>query len=438
METPRGRAASALKSKMKAMDPNEFSIHDFLGECKQSDAAASRFDARQGVAEQASFVLGAPALKLGNLAREVGELLAREGLQRKKDDSGRFHVILGGRGGAGIPFKRFAQLFKWDYGIVPHCNCFRGHVFLTHKVKLAQMLRQAGLEALQPETFLFFPSSAEDNETDELRAACESGAKRSGAAKAWIVKASDATRGERTMLSEDFGAILAHLEAQDKTSAAWAIQRYIDRPLLLPGGRKFDLRFFVLVDAQLQAHFCAEPLVKLCGAAFAMDDLLDRLAHLSCDAVQQDAAPGRAAATMPAEQLQKWLAAEHGAAWNATVLQPARRAVLDVVEAARDKLENAEHADFTSFQVFCFDFLLDQDLKLWFLECGAPIDVPDELVNDMARDVVDIAIKPVLAPKDERGSAAQGAPPGRVFVKLGKEVALARPTGKSSNQSSKK
>jgi tubulin--tyrosine ligase len=437
METPRGRGAALLKSKMKAMDPNEYSIHDFLGECKQSDAAASRFEAHEGLTEQASFVLGAPALKLGNLAREVGELLAQEGLQRKKDDSGRFHVILGGRGGAGIPFKRFAQLFKWDYGIVPHCNCFRGHVFLTHKVKLAQVLRQAGLQALQPETFLFFPSSAEDNETDEFRAACESGAKRSGAAKAWIVKAADATRGERTMLSEDFDAILAHLEAQDKTSAAWSIQRYVDRPLLLPGGRKFDLRFFVLIDAQLQAHFCAEPLVKVCGAAFAMDDLLDRLAHLSCDAVQQEAAAARAGA-MPAEQLQKWLSAEHGAAWDATVLQPARRAVLDVVEAARDKLENAEHADFTSFQVFSFDFLLDKDLKLWFLECGAPIDVPDELVNDMARDVVDIAIKPVLMRKDERGSAPQGAPQGRVFKKLGKEAAPARQSVKSSNQSSKK
>ncbi|GBG29353.1 Tubulin--tyrosine ligase [Hondaea fermentalgiana] len=421
-----------VKSKMKKSDPANYTIHDFLNECKTSDAADSRFE-DAGDAEASGptyFVTGVAPAKLGNLYTRVGALVGeQEGWKQKKDTSGRFHFILGGARGAGIPFKRFAQLFKWDYGITPHCNYFRGHVWLTQKVKLIQTLRQAGIEHLTPEAFLFFPSSADDNETEQFRIASESGSKRAAAAgNTWLVKASDATRGERTLISSDYDEIMTHIETQDKTGSPLCVQRYLADPLLLPGGRKFDLRFFVLVDKDLDSFVSSQVLVKTCQHAFSMDDLADKMAHLSTAAVQKrtDSAPS----DMPVEQLAKWLSSEHGANFEADIAEPAREIIAQVLAAAQDKLENVGHADFTSFQVFAFDFAVDAGLKPWFVEVSAPIDFPDDLVDDLARDVVDLAVQPVFA----AGSDARAEKPceGRIFMPL---PTLSRTASSASNNS---
>mmetsp|Transcript_3884 Transcript_3884/g.12234 ORF Transcript_3884/g.12234 Transcript_3884/m.12234 type:complete len:421 (-) Transcript_3884:678-1940(-) len=414
-----------LKSKMKRSDPNDFSIHDFLDECKTGDAADSRFDdsATSARNPRNTFVLGAPSLKVGNLYRLVSEKLAAERGWVQRKDSDRFHFIIGGPRGSGIPFKRLAQLYKWDYGIVPHCNYIRGHIWITQKVKLLQVLRTAGLEALAPESFLFFPSTAEDNETDDFRAASESSSKRATANK-WIAKATDASRGERTLLSEDYDAIVSHIDAQDKTSPAWIVQRYITNPLLLPGGRKFDLRYFVLVDANMNFYICPRPVLKVCADKFSVDDLSNKLAHLSTAAVQ-----GRQAEDYPAEQFTKWLASEHGASYEATVLPSVRDAVSKVLEAARPKLESADHADFTSFQIFAFDFILDDSLKLWFLEVCAPTDFPDHMVDELASDVVELAVKPVF---DSARDARDAPTSGRAFQVL--ETTASAPRSNNSKK----
>mmetsp|Transcript_35041 Transcript_35041/g.56078 ORF Transcript_35041/g.56078 Transcript_35041/m.56078 type:complete len:428 (+) Transcript_35041:116-1399(+) len=420
-----------LKSKMKKCDPENFTIHDFLGECKKADAADTRFEkgAEQGKASNNLFVEGVPPIKLGNLYRNVSGLLGSEkGWSKKNDDNGRFHLILGGARGSGIPFKRFAQLFKWDYGITPHCNYFRGHVWLTHKVKLIQTLRQAELENLVPESYLFFPGSSEDNETDGFRVACESGAKRAVSNKCWIVKASDASRGERTLISEDFDEIMNHLDSVEKSSAAWCVQRYISNPLLLPGGKKFDLRFLVLVDRDLDAYVCSQAICKTCSSKFSMDNLTDKMAHLSTAAIQRGSSD-----TMPIEQFSKWLSSEHSQSFESAVATPARQIIAKVLSAAKEKLENVDHADFTSFQVFAFDFILDNDLKLWLLESSTPTDIPEDIVDEVAKDVFDIAINPVFAEAADEGRSAGKPSSGKIFEKL--EVRTRR---RSNNSSSNK
>ncbi len=394
--TPRGEARR-LKTKMKKCDPEAFTIHDFLAECKNSDAADSRFEeaADQRKNETNFFVVGVPPIKLGNLYSSISQILGEQpGWKQKKDDSGRFHLIFGGANGNGIPFKRFAQLFKWDYGITPHCNYFRGHVWLTQKVKLVQTLRSSGLDHIIPESYLFFPSCMEDNETENFRIASESGCKRA-VGNTWIAKATDASSGERTLISDDLDTIMNLIENQDKASPAWCVSKYISNPLLLPGGRKFDLRYFVLVNSQIEGFVASEAVLKSCSAEFTMDDLTDKMAHLSNAKIQASSKESG----MPIEQFAKWLSSEHGANYEASIEEPAHDMISRILQAAKPKLENMEHADYTSFQVFAFDFLIDSDLKLWFLEASAPKNVAPELVDDMAVDVIDLAIRPVFGKK---------------------------------------
>jgi len=422
---------ATLQSKMKKSDPSEFTIHDFLAECKASDSADSRFE-KSGIETNGvrnSFVVGVPPTKLGNVYSGVATQLAgdeKEWIQ-KKDSSGRFHLILGGPRGAGIPFKRFAQLFKWDYGIVPHCNCFRGHVWLTQKVKLAQTLRQAELQDIMPQSFLYFPASAEDNETEALRDAAGGGESKYSASSdgTWIAKASDATRGERTIISNDCEEIISHLESQEKTSAPWCIQRYISNPLLLPGDRKFDLRFLVLVDKDLQSYLCPRVICKTCTRPFSIDNLTDKMAHLSTESVQS----GKSATEV--EQIAKWLSGEYNASFESTVMEPARDMIIQILDAAKCKLENVDHADFTSFQIFAFDFLLDTSLKLWFIETSAPSDFPEDIAPQLASDLIKLAIAPVFA---GAGESAESPGDGQIFQRL---ASHGQPTSRSNNGSKK-
>jgi len=419
---------------MKKCDPSEFTIHDFLNECKTADAADSRFEESEDASGPTTFVNGVAESKLGNLYRRVADIVStQEGYKQRKDTSGRFHFILGGARGAGIPFKRFAQLFKWDYGITPHCNYFRGHVWITQKVKLIQTLRQANLEHVTPDAFLFFPSSADDNETEQFRIASESGSKRAAAAgNTWICKASDATRGERTFISDDYDQIMNHLESQDKASSPWCVQRYISEPLLLPGKRKFDLRFFVLVDKDLDSYVSSQVIVKTCKNSFTMDDLADKMAHLSTAAIQHRNESD--SSDMPVEQLAKWLSSEHGANFEADLAAPARETIAQVLAAAQDKLENVEHADFTSFQVFAFDFAVDANLKPWLVEVCAPIDFPEDIVPELASDVVNLAVKPVFAANsDSRNEKPRS---GRLLVPLPHVSMSTSSRGPSSGSSS--
>jgi len=395
-----------LKSKMKKSDPTSYSIHDFLSECKSNDAADSRFE--QGgdddVKQELSFVNNGKGMN-GLYAKVEEKIKTDYGWKKKKDDSGRFHMILGGMNGNGIPFKRFAQLFKWDYGIVPHCNYFRGHVWFSRKTKLIQIMRQYRdendweMDNCVPESYLYFPSTEEDNEVDELRIACESGSKREEK-KVWILKCSDGTRGEKILLMDDFDKIVQHLESQDKASAPWVIQKYISNPLLLNGGRKFDIRFYVLIDHKLNAYVFPQGTIRVCSEKFTMDDLCEKFAHLSNRKLQgkhEKFGQSEENNEMTTEQFAKWFSSECGGSYDTQVFEKAKDIIQNVIRAGKNKLENVDHADYSAFQLFGFDFILDKSHKLWFHEINANPNVPDCLVDDIAEEIIELAIKPVFS-----------------------------------------
>ena len=49
--------------------------------------------------------------------------------------------------------------------------------------------------------------------------------------------------GDGIKISEDIEELLDHVDSED---TAFVIQRYIDNPFLLEGGRKFDIRYSLL------------------------------------------------------------------------------------------------------------------------------------------------------------------------------------------------
>ena len=64
--------------------------------------------------------------------------------------------------------------------------------------------------------------------------------------------------------------------------SSWVVQQYIHNPLLLrAGGRKFDMRCWVLVDANYGVHLYRHGVLRVASAAYDPNDVNNRFAHLT-------------------------------------------------------------------------------------------------------------------------------------------------------------
>ena len=194
-----------------------------------------------------------------------------------------FQLLLGTAQGKGI---KFGQL---GYGMWPPplVNYYRGFNTLCRKASLIQTLREAAtcaqeesqLLSMMPETFLFYPSHAEDealNEHAQLAGAFEARAEAlavaGGGENIWILKPSDGAKGERIELMSELPKIQAFLKAQaeSESTSGWVVQQYIDRPLLLRGGRKFDVRCWVLLDPDYKVYLYREGVLRTGAVAYSV------------------------------------------------------------------------------------------------------------------------------------------------------------------------
>jgi hypothetical protein len=71
-------------------------------------------------------------------------------------------------------------------------------------------------------------------------------------------------------------------------SSSFVIQKYMEQPLLY-GGRKFDIRVWVLVTQELKVYLFKEGYMRLSSNAYDLsaDKMADQSVHLTNNAVQK-------------------------------------------------------------------------------------------------------------------------------------------------------
>ena len=150
--------------------------------------------------------------------------------------------------GEGLPFKRLAAC-KGTYGIAPLVNYYRGFRAICRKSKMVTTLRQyQGVEfhTIAPESFLFYPTKPELSEKALFVEAYERNTA-AGTSNVWILKPSDGGKGNGILVKDDLQDILGWVEQQEEGSISWVVQKYLQNPLLIEGGRKFDVRSWVVL-----------------------------------------------------------------------------------------------------------------------------------------------------------------------------------------------
>ncbi len=339
--------------------------------------------------------------KLGSVYSQIARSLSRRGgWKRKKSTKGRFHMVFGEAGGVGIPFKRFSQVFRYDYGIKPLVNYNRNCKTITNKVMMTQVLQKYAREnnindTFLPESFLFWPGRDDVSHRKEF----ESRVKALGSDSVWIVKPGNEAHGNGIFISDSVDQILDHIDSLPDGSSPWVVQRYISSPLLLEGNRKFDIRVWVLLTHDYKVFVHNEGVLRTSCCVFDMTDLGNKFVHMTNHSIQQehkDFGSNEENNELFFDEFSKILQNDC-VEFDEIIMPQIRDIVKHVFVAGKPILESIDEIDdYNSFMFFGFDMIIDSKHKVWLQEINATPAIADRLLGKISRDIIELAIDPVF------------------------------------------
>ncbi|XP_035289767.1 probable tubulin polyglutamylase TTLL9 [Anguilla anguilla] len=160
-------------------------------------------------------------------------------------------------------------------------------------------------------------------------------------------------------------------EAREEAQVeSYVAQRYIEDPYLI-GGRKFDLRVYVLVTSYLplRAWLYRDGFARFSATRFSLSSIDDQHAHLTNVAVQRTAPAydHERGCKWGLRQLRRFLCARHGAAAADTLFAEMDNVFIRSLQSVQKVIINDKHC----FELYGYDIILDQSLKPWLIEVNA-------------------------------------------------------------------
>lgn len=192
----------------------------------------------------------------------------------------------------------------------------------------------------------------------------------------WIVKPGEFTnRGNGIKVFHTLYDVKAWVSQSSKTCI---VQEYVSRPLLIQR-RKFDIRAYAMltsVNGRLQGYWYRQGYLRTSSRDFSLKSK-SKYIHLTNDAVQKKAEDyGRFEAgnkvrtpQMSYTDFQRYLDVhlpESKVDVTGDILTQIKNIVSITMEAVADKVDPQRYM--SCFEVFGYDFLVDENFKVWLLE----------------------------------------------------------------------
>ena len=164
---------------------------------------------------------------------------------------------------------------------------------------------------------------------------------------------------------------------------AYVISRYIEKPLLV-GGKKFDLRLYVLVTSYrpLKVYMNSGGFARFCTEKYTPDvaELDNMMIHLTNVAIQKtgegynDTHGGK----WSIKNLKFFLEMTRGKDLVEKCFEGIRNIVYISLKSVQSVIINDKHC----FEVYGFDVLIDEALKPWLIEVNASPSLTASTEND--------------------------------------------------------
>ena len=193
----------------------------------------------------------------------------------------------------------------------------------------------------------------------------------------WIMKPIGKAQGKGIFLFNKLAQINEwkkdHRWKSDNPQAeSYVVQRYIENPMLV-GGKKFDLRIYVLVTSYspLTVYMYRAGFARFSSYRYNTNakNLGDNYVHLTNVAIQKTG-PGYdagAGCKWPLRNLKLYLMGRHGVAATDTLFSEIEDICVNSLLAVQKVMINDKHC----FEMYGYDIMIDDNLKPWLIEVNA-------------------------------------------------------------------
>jgi tubulin polyglutamylase TTLL1 len=185
------------------------------------------------------------------------------------------------------------------------------------------------------------------------------------------------------------------------TKEVYVISRYIDNPLLI-GGKKFDLRLYVLVTSYrpLKVYMYRLGFCRFCTVKYntSVSELDNMFVHLTNVSIQKhgDEYNNSHGGKWTVENLKLFLEGTRGKVAADKLFDDIHWQIVHSLKAVQNVMSSDRHC----FECYGFDVIIDNNLKPWLIEVNASPSMAYTTTNDriMKSSLVDDIINIVMSP----------------------------------------
>ncbi|KAJ2946077.1 hypothetical protein O0L34_g4996 [Tuta absoluta] len=224
----------------------------------------------------------------------------------------------------------------------------------------------------------------------------------------WIMKPCGKSQGAGIFLINKLSKLkkwsreAKHLLPSQLTSKeVYVISRYIDNPLLI-GGKKFDLRLYVLVTSfrPLKAYLFQHGFCRFCTVKYdtSVTELDNMYVHLTNVSVQRHGEDYNSlhGGKMSIQNFRFYLEGTRGRSVTNKLFAEMQWLIVHSLKAVAPVMANDRHC----FELYGYDLLIDNHLKPWLVEVNASPSLASTTSNDriLKHKLIDNIISVVVPP----------------------------------------
>lgn len=192
----------------------------------------------------------------------------------------------------------------------------------------------------------------------------------------WIMKPTSRSQGKGIFIINKLAQIKKWSSqsrwAQMPLKEAYIISRYIEDPLLI-GGKKFDLRLYVLVSCfrPLRVHQYVHGFARFCNVKYNTDlDAIDNpFIHLTNVAIQKhnEEYNSKHGGKWHVQNLRLFLEGTYGLEASNRLFSEMDQVIIHSLKSVQNVMINDRHC----FECYGYDILIDAELRPWLMEVNA-------------------------------------------------------------------